>query len=351
MTKTVRSGVASSDRPNHVVGVVLIGRNEGERLVSALTAAQQQLSAIVYVDSGSTDNSLQNARNAQAQVVQLDLSRPFNAARARNDGFAALIEQHPHLLYCQFIDGDCELETGWLTTACQSLDQNASLAAVCGRRREKYPDRSIYNRMIDVEWDRPIGPTDSCGGDSLMRVSAFQQVGGFDSTVIAGEEPELCRRLRAVDWRIERLDEPMTIHDAAISSFSQWWRRDVRSGYGSMDVYTRTRDSGQLFVHQVRSVRRWTIGWLSIVIALTALSFLSTWFVPLVLITAMAWPAQAARVSRFYRRHGVRWSDSLVMGAISLIGKWGQLIGQIRYFRRRSARESMGPIEYKKNAT
>ena len=56
-------------------------------------------------------------------------------------------------------------------------------------------------------------------------------MGRYRADLIAGEEPELCLRLRQAGWRIWRLNYEMTLHDAAIMRFSQWWRRTLRGGY------------------------------------------------------------------------------------------------------------------------
>ena len=201
--------------PDPRIAAVAIGRNEGERLRRCLASMQGRVGRIVYVDSGSTDGSLDAAAAAGAQVVSLDLALPFTAARARNEGFALLGHEAP--AYVQFVDGDCELQPGWLETASAFLDNHPDVAAVCGRRRERHPGQSLYNRLIDCEWDTPVGETRACGGDVLMRRDAFRAVGGFDPALIAGEEPELCVRLRAAGWRIWRLDAEMTLHDAAIT--------------------------------------------------------------------------------------------------------------------------------------
>jgi glycosyltransferase involved in cell wall biosynthesis len=161
------------------IGAVLIGRNEGARLVAALEAAQGQVGRMVYVDSGSTDGSVEAARRAGAAIVDLDLSIPFTAARARNEGLARLLQDGP-LDYVQFIDGDCALQPGWIDTAQAFLDENPQAAVVHGRRRERYPEATVYNQLCDWEWDVPPGPVKACGGDAMMRVAAFQAVGGYD---------------------------------------------------------------------------------------------------------------------------------------------------------------------------
>jgi glycosyltransferase involved in cell wall biosynthesis len=225
------------------VGVVAIGRNEGERLVSCLRSVKSDTDNIVYVDSGSNDGSLATAGKIGAIVVKLDLARPFTAARARNEGFAALKALGPKIRFVQFIDGDCVLVPGWLEKATAFIEQRTDTAIVCGRRRELYPSASIYNRLSDIEWDTPVGEALACGGDALVRVEAFEAVGGFRPQLIAGEEPELCVRLRELGWKICRIDAEMTGHDAAMMRFGQWWLRSVRCGYAYARVSRIHRNS------------------------------------------------------------------------------------------------------------
>ncbi|MEM1156479.1 MAG: glycosyltransferase, partial [Pseudomonadota bacterium] len=212
------------------IAAIAIGRNEGERLARCLASLKGAVSQIVYVDSGSTDGSIDMAKDIGADVVELDTSRPFTAARARNAGLERLAETGlPPLV--QFIDGDCELHPQWIGRASAFLAEHPDIAAICGRRRERFPERTIWNGLIDREWDTPVGEALACGGDALIRIDAFEAVGRFDPTLIAGEEPELCVRLRRAGWKIWRLDAEMTLHDAAMHRFSQWWSRSVRAGY------------------------------------------------------------------------------------------------------------------------
>lgn len=243
------------------LGTVVIGRNEGERLQRCLRSIPLGV-PVVYVDSGSSDGSVSYARRQGSEVVELDLSIPFTAARARNKGFERLLASCPDLEFVQFVDGDCEFETGWLDVAAGALDDDVSLAAVCGRRRERYPDASFYNRLCDEEWNTPVGETRACGGDVAMRVSALRDVNGYDPQIIAGEEPEMCSRLRAAGWRIARLDAPMTVHDADMHSVRQWWLRAVRSGFGYAQVWQKTAAAGgePLYVRELLRALTWTAG-------------------------------------------------------------------------------------------
>lgn len=220
------------------VGFVVIGRNEGARLGTCLDSVLAENVTAIYVDSGSSDDSVAMARTRGLPVIELDPARPFTAARARNAGAKWLHDRLPDLSFVHFIDGDCELVGGWLAVALAAMRDDARLGAVCGRRRERNPDTSPYNRLCDREWNTPIGIAETCGGDALFRFAAFQDAGGY-SELIAGEEPDLCHRVRHANWRIRRIDHDMTVHDAAMTRFAQWWQRNRRSGYATAEALSR----------------------------------------------------------------------------------------------------------------
>ncbi|MBN1491125.1 MAG: glycosyltransferase [Phycisphaerae bacterium] len=213
------------------LGVVVIGRNEGERLPLALQSVLGKGYPVVYVDSGSADGSVAVAHSLGADVVELDAARPFTAARARNAGLARLLERSPGLEFVQFVDGDCEMVEGWFEVGLQAMADRPDAAAVFGRVRERHPEASLYNRLCDLDWDRPLGAASTCGGISLMRVAPLLAVEYFNESLIAGEEPELCYRMRQSGWVILRLLPDMAHHDAAMLRFSQWWKREVRTGH------------------------------------------------------------------------------------------------------------------------
>jgi cellulose synthase/poly-beta-1,6-N-acetylglucosamine synthase-like glycosyltransferase len=300
---------------------------------------------VIYVDSGSSDGSVASAGSAGAQVVELDRDTPFSAARARNAGVDCLVATAPQARFVQFVDGDCEVRTGWIARARAELAANPKLAAVCGRRRERFPHRSIYNRLIDMEWDTPIGAAKSVGGDAMFRLEAFAAVGGFDPSVMAGEEPQLCLRLRNEGWKILRIDAEMTLHDAAILQWGQWWRRAVRSGYGALDVYTRFPINGErLFARSTRSAQLWAIGWPVAVVVAACFAWQAA------VLVALALPAQILRLGLRALRRGKSPSTALAYGALTMIGKWAWVVGQFRYRRDRAAGHTGRLIEYKRPA-
>ena len=166
------------------IGIVVIGRNEGERLKVCLqsmrvptidagqTAARTR--PVVYVDSGSSDGSVALARSMGAQIVELEMNRPFTAARARNEGCARLRQIAPDTQYVQFVDGDCAMAEGWLELAEVFLNEHPQCAAVAGRLRERHPERSTYNRLCDIEWNTQPGEIGACGGIAMYRIGALK---------------------------------------------------------------------------------------------------------------------------------------------------------------------------------
>ena len=357
----VDSTPTASAPPTHAampaVGAVAIGRNEGERLERCLDALIGAGLRVVYVDSGSTDGSVQAARSRGVEVVELDTSVKFTAARARNAGFQRLIERHPEVELVQFVDGDCELEAGWIDTAIAALDANAELGVVCGRRSERYPERSVYNLLCDLEWDTPIGPAEACGGDALFRREAFASVNGFDESLIAGEEPELCFRLRRAGRSVERLDAPMTRHDADMHRFGQWWQRHVRSGYAATEAWFRHGSSGETQMVRIAQSAVCYAALLPLGALATSLlgATLLDWPAPQGWAAGLApWLATAALIARLpgkiaahRRERGASVEASLTYGRYTTLAKLPELQGVLRYLRLRALGRSSALIEYK----
>ncbi|HBK99202.1 MAG TPA: glycosyl transferase [Microcoleaceae bacterium UBA10368] len=325
------------------IGLVAIGRNEGQRLGQCLVSATNKVSRIVYVDSGSTDGSLELARSLGADTVELDLSTPFTAARARNEGFSRLLELAPDIEFVQFVDGDCEVVDGWIDRAYNELAAKPNVAAVCGRRRERYPEASIYNQLCDIEWDTPIGETKACGGDSMMRAPALQQVGGFNPALIAGEEPELCLRLRQKGWKILRLDAEMTLHDAQMTNFTQWWKRAQRAGHAYAEgSWMHGSEPDRHWVKETRSTWFWGL-------VLPALALAMAWPTKgWSLLLLSGYPLATYRTYNYYVKHrDLATKDAAIYALSCVLAKFPQLQGQIQFHQRRLLGQQSKLIEYK----
>jgi GT2 family glycosyltransferase len=326
---------------NHL-GIVAIGRNEGERLKRCLASLSGYGLPVVYVDSGSTDGSAELARRMGAVVVELDMSRPFTMARGRNAGFEELAKIDPDIRFAQFIDGDCEMATGWLEEAYPILESRPDVAAVSGRRRERFPERSIYNRLADIEWIAPAGEAMYCGGDVLVRVDAFRQINGYDATLIAGEDPDLSVRLRQQGWLILRIDAEMTLHDMAMTRFSQWWRRCVRSGYAFAEgAAMHGKLPGR---HGVRHVRQFILWGIAVPFVIMLLAWPTR---GMSLLLSLAYPLQLVWNARKQRKAGGSPLDAWLYAMAIVVGRFPSTIGAVRYWCSRFTGRRQGLIEYK----
>jgi GT2 family glycosyltransferase len=323
------------------IGIVVIGRNEGDRLKTCLHSALLQSPHVIYVDSGSTDGSMALARSQGVEGVELDLSIPFTAARARNTGLMRLLEQWPDLNYVQFVDGDCALMEGWCDRALALLQGDPTVAVVCGRRRERFPDASVFNALCDLEWNTPIGEALACGGDALMRIAALQKVGSYNPVLIAGEEPELCLRLRQQGWRIFRIDQDMTWHDAQMLHLSQWWRRSVRGGHAYAEVSWLHRHDPEGFWRK-ESRRIWVWGAGIPLLSLTLLPITQCW-------SGLQGLLYVLLILKTYRQNRHRCSLSLAVsyGLFCTLAKFPELQGQLWFHWNRVRGDRSTLIEYK----
>jgi GT2 family glycosyltransferase len=317
---------------------VAIGRNEGKRLkrcLQSLSAAER----VVYVDSGSADGSVQWARQHGADVIELDVNVPFAAARARNAGFRHLRVVAPDLAYVQFIDGDCELNEQWPQQAIAYLDVHAETGAVCGRRREQFPKQSVYNWLCDVEWNVPPGEVRSFFGDVMIRATALEGVGGYRDDLVAGEEPELGVRLRAAGWRIWRLPSEMTLHDAAMTRFGQWWRRSVRAGYAfAQGAHLHGAPPERHWVWESRRAWLWGIA-LPLVCAAASIAL---W--PWGLAMWLFYPLQMLRQTL---RNTGPLHERATLAFFQVLARFPEALGQLKFLGNRLSGTQAALVEYK----
>jgi glycosyltransferase involved in cell wall biosynthesis len=320
-------------------GIVIIGRNEGQRLVRCFESLREQQSPAVYVDSGSTDASVQEAGSRGMEVVVLDMSIPFTAARARNAGFRRLLQLDPDLDAVQFFDGDCEVAPGWVAAAAAFLATRPEVGVVFGIQKERNPHRSIYNTLIDIEWDTPRGCALSSTGNMMCRRELFARLGGFREALIAGEDPEFCLRVRQSGALVWHLDVPMVLHDAEMSRFGQWWRRAKRGGYAFAEGAALHGSTAERhFVRETRSIFIW--GLLIPFLLLGSVLLITPWAAFLVLV----YPLQIARIAPRGNR-SIR--DNLLHAAFVVLAKFPEAAGGIKYYLDRALRGPQRLIEYK----
>jgi GT2 family glycosyltransferase len=322
-------------------GIVIIARNEGERFKRCLASCKGLTRHVVYADSGSTDGSAEHARAEGADVVALE--RPYNQPRGRNAGFRRLLELSPSVRYVFFIDGDCELAEGFLDAAHAALEADPTAGAASGRRVELHPEASVYNKLVDMEWNTPVGESDF-GGDVLIRASIVQDLGGYREDMPAGEDMEMCYRVRRAGHRVLRLPLQMSRHDVDLQRFSAWWKRHGRGGmayahaallhWGSPDRYG---------VRVCASILAYGVA-LPVACAVLAPPTLGG--------SLLAYVAANARITMSLRKvriqeHGDAAPDATLYAAFVALGKMAEARGVVETVWKHALGQRMQYVEYK----
>jgi len=311
------------------VGVVAIGRNEGARLAACLASARASACPLVYVDSGSRDDSVAIARTLCDDVVELDPARPFSAARARNEGFAALVRRNPAVEFVQFIDGDCTLVPGWLDAGLAAIEADARRGIVVGVLQERHPEASLYNRMCALEWKSPPGDLTNfgaLGGIMLVRSDVFARLGGFDERVIAGEDSELGVRVAAAGFKVNKIAQPMATHDADIHRFGQWWKRAVRAGHAIGQRFSlHGRGAARDCARERRSVLLWGAALPATILLLAPVTY------GLSFVLAAGYLLLGQRIVRYRLGQGDEPRDARLYARFVVIGKFAEAVGLLKF--------------------
>lgn len=319
------------------IGIVVIGRNEGDRLRTSLDSALTTKYCVVYIDSGSKDLSVQISRAKNIPTVELQNTEPFTAARARNAGFKFLKELYPNIKYVQFVDGDCQLIEGWIPYGVTYLKEHADIAIVTGDLHEMEAKESIYNNLCELEWRKDPGETLSCGGNFLIKSEVFQKLGGFKCKMIAAEEEEFCSRVRKEGWKICNLKHPMAIHNASMHHISEWFNRSIRTGYAfAQSLY----ENIEPHTKEYYSTLFWGL--------LFPIAVLLSWYVygPHALDLLFLYPLLAIKI---YWNKRKTWTEyeSIIYSLFCVIGKFPNVIGLLKYHLDRIRGKFRGTIDYK----
>ena len=334
-----------TDQP--ALSIVVIGRNEGQRLARCLGSISQvrgvAVKGVVYVDSGSVDGSPEYAASMGCHVVELDPSRPFSAARARNEGFTWVMEHNPDVPFIQFLDGDCSLAEDWLEKGLSVLTERPDVGVACGHVHELCPGATIYNQLCDLEWQQAPGEIRSSGGRFLIRTEVYRAVGGFRPDVIAAEDDEFCVRVRRTGAKILMVDADMARHDMAMTRFSQWWRRSKRTGHAFAHVSAlHGRSVDRYFVADCRRIWIW-----GLILPVLALSLAPVTHGLSLLLLTCAYGLQFARTFIRGRQRGWSARQAAIYSIFTVLFKFPALTGLLEYYWRQWRSHDFTIIEYK----
>jgi cellulose synthase/poly-beta-1,6-N-acetylglucosamine synthase-like glycosyltransferase len=277
--------------------VVVIGLNSAHTLERCFRSLQRAIGAlesdvrVLYVDGGSRDESTAIARRFGAEVIQLVTARP-TASKGRNAGWRAATTP-----LVQFVDSDTALAPEWLEQATRAIQADDRIASVFGQLQESNSSGSIYNEVCGCDWYIPPGDWRMCGGNALFRLNALREVDGSDEALAAGEEADLCWRLRQRGWRIVCVDAIMAHHDLGMSSLGAYWKRAVRSGYAYAEIGLRfARTSDPMWLRElIRNLALPPVGLLLAAAAALRAGHTGLFALAVVVVALLAWKFRALR--------------------------------------------------------
>ncbi|MBN1452689.1 MAG: glycosyltransferase [Anaerolineales bacterium] len=267
---------------------MIIARNEAAHIGRAIEAALDGVKAwpqteILLVDSASTDATVEIAQRYPISIVRLSPEQFLSAAAGRYIGML-----HTQGTFILHLDGDMELEPGWLEQAIPILAAHPEAAGVDGYYRNLYVrDGQVLSegRMCEGPSDRVSTTSYFCGA-ALYRRSALKAVGGFNPYLISNEEPELSIRLRHAGFTLLRIPTLLCIHYGPPENSWEYILRRFRinlwAGYGQVPRYhLRSGLLGMVIKELVAYTSLYLLGTLLLLIALLTAIFFQTWW-PLV---------------------------------------------------------------------
>jgi glycosyltransferase involved in cell wall biosynthesis len=221
------------------LSIVIIGRNAewsiSRLLDSVIACVPLHLSKeIIYVDSASTDRTIEVVSRYPTTIIQLSADHPLCASAGRFIG-----SRYATGKYIYFLDSDMELLDGWLERALLELDERPQIGVITGIVVDT--DRALKTDQIppiDYSSYSDAGLTDVqyAGGAAIFRRSILHQVGTWNPHIISDEESELCLRIRQEGYRVVCLEYPMTRHHTApyfeISTLIGRRKRGLYVGFG-----------------------------------------------------------------------------------------------------------------------
>jgi GT2 family glycosyltransferase len=324
-------------------GIVMVGRNEAKRLRITLPKNLEFKVPLVYVDSCSSDDSLDYLHSLNVQTLQI--TPPLSAAKGRNFGFQKIMKEFPELEWIHFVDADCYLDKNWPQLFQEYIINSFSVGVICGYTKEEHKDRSIYNFLLDVEWHGEVGEILSCGGNSLVNAHFFKMCGGFDETLTAGEEAVMCSRMRALGQKVIRIPETMSFHDGNIHKFNIWWRRMIRSGYAmalGAHRYPITERKFELRRLQ-KTIAVSFFGFLALLLPLAPqINFIDTF-----IIVMICYFLYFVKIILNQTKKKYSFCEASKYSAFCIIGKWAELWGILKYVLEVLQGNSPKLIEYK----
>ncbi|MGM0589762.1 MAG: glycosyltransferase family 2 protein [Bacteroidota bacterium] len=201
-----------------MVSIIIIGKNEGDKLRKCIKSVEKVLNThknnikieAIYVDSKSTDGSVDVARNSRNIRVYQNTGET-NAAIARNIGARVA---KGNILF--FVDGDMEIESNFLDHVLTSKNE-LKYNFVTGHIKDyiydyKGNNLDIKGRTYDKIIPANIENIKSCGGVFIISRALWESIGGMRTKYKRGQDLDFSMRLNEEGYTMIRYPELIVKH-------------------------------------------------------------------------------------------------------------------------------------------
>ena len=139
-----------------------------------------------------------------------------------------------------------------------------------------------------------------------------------------------------------RIDAEMTLHDAAMTRFGQFWKRMIRGGHAYAQGSAMHGDSPERY-YKKQTLSIWV--WAGLIPLVIEILIWPTrgWS----LLGLLIYPLQVVRIARRYRRGGMAARDAWPYSLLLTVGKWAELRGMMKFHWDRMRGKHAKIIEYK----
>lgn len=214
------------------ISVIIKTYNEENGIAKTITSIQKHMGKyphkIIVADSLSTDATQKIASEMGVTVVSLTQASDRCCGVGHQLGYL-----HSEGDFLLLLDGDMELEAGFIDHGVSFLINNPTYAGVAGAVTmddvDSYEFKSRKQRIHQIY---PLGDCSHLGGGGLYRKSAIDDIGYLTNRNLhAYEESELGMRLGLADYKLHRLDVPYFSHTSYTMSSLELMKHRWKGGY------------------------------------------------------------------------------------------------------------------------
>lgn len=216
---------------------------------SVLAAAEEADADVIVVDNGSTDGTREELDRLASARTQIIDAPGVSISALRNLGVMATSAS-----VLAFVDADCELSRDHVARAYAALNSTeaAAVGAPYALPREPHWVEATWQQLHEVEKDGPAPHVP--GGNLTVRRESFEAVGGFDVSLVTGEDAEFCQRLRRAGHAVYRVTSVKVIHHGNPKSVAAFFRKQrwhALGMFGTMRAGEADKPVITMFAHVV----------------------------------------------------------------------------------------------------